>query len=254
MSRGKVDAVVTEIVDPNTGLVKKVDVNKKQRAWKWLLWEDVWQKYPDWLDRLESVGVPIAVSPVHGKDFFSDGRPKKNHRHCLSQTDSPVYYHDMLGWLQEAFSPEDIPIMYETRPIRVEERYLCHLDSRTKTKYDVADVIFINGYQQRFLGDRWEVMALQQIHDIIEDLGIYLYPDLANEIGRNYPDLLTTLLRYPAHFNNYCRGRADMVRMINELPEYKEVFDAETGEIKRVQVDKNTYVKYKSWRKRIGNV
>ena len=65
MARGVAESVVHEVLDPETGEKTKVDINKKQRLWKFIIWEEVWKTYPDWLDRLERVGVPMAISPVH---------------------------------------------------------------------------------------------------------------------------------------------------------------------------------------------
>lgn len=201
----------------------------KKRNWKCVIYPQ--DLPPNWLELLEDIHVPMLVSPLHDKDVKPDGTGelKKPHRHVLVTLSGNKAYSEVLGW----FAPLGVKIIKAAGDLRTEERYWCHLDSPSKIKYDIADLICLNGYECRFLGERFEMTAIAQIHDLIEELGIINYADLANEIVTSHNDLITTFLRYPAHWNNFCYARRQLLK------------DVTTA-------DNNTYVKYRMGRKQIG--
>lgn len=179
-----------------------------KRNWKCIIYpQDIGDK---WKLLLDEVGVPMLVSPLHDKDIKEDGTGelKKPHRHVLIQLTAKQKYSVVLEWM----APLGVNILKEVKDIRRDERYWCHLDSNWKHVYDVADLICLGGYECKYLGDRYDMSALQQIHDLVEELGITNYADLSNEIITKHTDLVTTFLRYPAHFNNFCHARQYMVR------------------------------------------
>lgn len=182
--------------------------NIMKRNWKCIIYPD--DIGDDWLSKLDDVGVPMLVSPLHDRDVKSDGTGelKKPHRHVLIALTAKQKYSVVLGWM----APLGVRILKVVKDIRRDERYWCHLDSPSKWVYDVADLICLGGYECKYLGERYDMSALQQIHDLVEGLGITNYADLSNEIIMNHTDLISTFLRYPAHFNNFCHARSYMVR------------------------------------------
>ena len=44
----------------------------------------------DWELRLELIGVPMAISPLHDKDLNADGTLKKPHWHIIYIASNPV--------------------------------------------------------------------------------------------------------------------------------------------------------------------
>lgn len=195
----------------------------KKRMWKAIFYPESCR---DWKEVIEDWGIPVAVSPLHDHDVKDDGTGelKKAHYHCLLEFDGPTPYSVVLGLVEQLGTHTAKGVNSRRR----DERYLAHLDSKGKYMYDVADIETFGGYQLKFLGDRYEQNSISEIHDMIEDLGIVYYADLANEIVQNHPELLTTLLHYPAHFNNFCHSRERMKR------------------------DNGTYVKYTATRSRMG--
>lgn len=195
-------------------MAKQKPVEQLSRAmWRFLLYPDsmaaefggdiqkVWAALEDML-------VPLMVSPLHDRDVREDGSIKKPHYHCLVVFDGPVPYNQVLGMFEQ-FGVKKLEL---TPSRKAAERYMCHLDSPAKAQYDLADLRFFGSFQAKFLGDRYEQNAISQIHEFIEEQGIVYYPDLSLQISRSYPDLLTALLRYSSHFNNYCYGRERLIK------------------------------------------
>lgn len=185
----------------------------KKRTWKFVFYPE---SCPDWVDIIEDWGVPVAVSPLHDSDLTEDGNGtfKKPHYHGIMDFDGPTPYTVALGLVEEL----GVHIVKGVNSRRRDERYLCHLDSKGKAQYDIADITLFGGYECKFLGDRFEMSTISQIHDLAETLGIIYYADLANEIIENYPDMVSTLLRYPAHFNNWCYSRERMKKYFDNHP------------------------------------
>lgn len=184
---------------------------QKKRMWKFVF-------YPEglgvnWKVIIEDWGVPVVVSPAHDSDVKEDGSGeiKKEHFHGIMEFDGPTPYPQALELVEQL----GVHIVKPVNSRRRDERYLCHLDSKSKVQYDVADLTVFGGYELKFLGDRYEMDTISQIHDLAEELGIVYYADLANEIISNYPELSSTLLRYPAHFNNWCYSRERMMKSDN---------------------------------------
>lgn len=197
----------------------------KKRTWKFIFYPE---SAPDWREVIEDWGVPVAVSPLHDSDVMEDGSGnfKKPHFHGIMDFDGPTPYNIALGLVEQL----GVHIVKGVNSRRRDERYLCHLDSPGKTQYDIADIVLFGGYECKFLGEQYIMSEIQQIHDLAETLGIVFYADLSNEIISNYPELMGTLLKYPAHFNNFCYSRERILK----------------------KHDNGSYVKYISTRKGFG--
>lgn len=183
----------------------------KKRMWKFVFYPE--GKGVHWREVIEEWGVPVAVSPLHDSDVKEDGSGefKKSHYHAIMEFDGPTPYTVALELVEQL----GVHIVKPVNSRRRDERYLCHLDSKGKIEYDVADIVTFGGYEVKFMGDRFEQDSISQIHDLAEQLGIVYYADLSNEIISNYPELSSTLLRYPAHFNNWCYSRERMLKSDN---------------------------------------
>lgn len=197
----------------------------KKRMWKFVFYPE---SCPDWADIIDDWGVPVAVSPLHDCDLKEDssGQLKKPHYHGIIDYDGPTPYTQAVQLVEQL----NVHICKPVNSRRRDERYLCHLDSKSKTEYDVADIRTFGGYELKFMGDRYELDSISLIHDLAEEMGIIYYCDLANEIITNHPELVATLLRYPAHFNNWCYSRERFIK----------------------KCDNGTYVKYTLGRFRCG--
>lgn len=123
--------------------------DERRKVWAAILYEE---SVPDnWVSILESTHVAIAVSPLHDKDVYTDddepehvaGTLKKAHWHVVFYFESLKSPQQVLNLLERLsvnhVEPVESPTAYN--------RYLCHLDSPDKARYDVADVIKLNGAQ-----------------------------------------------------------------------------------------------------------
>lgn len=184
----------------------------KKRMWKFIFYPE--GKGVNWREIIEDWGVPVAVSPLHDLDVKDDGTGeiKKAHYHGIMEFDGPTPYNVALELVEQL----GVHIVKQVNSRRRDERYLAHLDAKSKYQYDVADITLFGGYELKFMGDRYELDTISQIHDLAEDLGIVFYADLANEIIERHADLVSTLLRYPAHFNNWCYSRERMLKFDNK--------------------------------------
>lgn len=122
-----------------------------------LLWVD--SVPADYLDRIESIGYPALISPLHDSDVLEDGSPKKAHYHVLfvfpgRKTGEQCQRIANYVSHGDEFSG-DYPWLYVVDRY-VHARYLCHLDSKHKYRYPVADVVSVNGASiSKLIGKDW---------------------------------------------------------------------------------------------------
>lgn len=191
--------------------------NISRKYWKFITYLD--SMPDDWEMVADEIGVPLVCSPLHNLDVRTDTHElKKPHYHWIAQFDGPTPYRQAL----ELFRPLGVNVVKmakddfeQSASRRRDERYLAHLDSPHKYQYDIADIKCFGGYLCKYLGDRYEQNGIATIHDLAEELGIVYYADLANEIVTNYPELMTTFLRYTAHFNNFMYSRLKLASADN---------------------------------------
>lgn len=182
-----------------------------KRNWKFLVYPD--SAPENWLELLEDVGVPTLVSPLHDADVDEDGRLKKPHWHVMICLEGAKPYDEVLEW----FRPLGVSILKDVRSIKRDERYMCHLDSPSKAKYEIEGLTVMNGYECKWLGERENEPFVAQIHRLVEEQGITYYCDLCNEIAQRYPELQQTLIKYNAYFNNFMNSRERMVNQLKKL-------------------------------------
>ncbi len=191
----------------------------RKRNWKFVFYPESAPK--NWKEIIENWGVPALVSPLHDKDTDENGELKKPHYHVLLTYDGGRTQEEIIGLCKMLgvsyaignYNEED---KYgESRSRKRDERYWCHLDSPNKYRYDPADLLCLNGYEPKYLQEEYEYDGITAIHELCEMNGIIYYADLANEIVTNHRELLGTLLRYPAHFNNFCYSRLKLAKAGN---------------------------------------
>lgn len=192
---------------------------KKQRLWQFLIYPDSAGREPDEIwEYLDSLQIPMFVSPLHDRDVKDDGTGelKKEHWHVVMAFDGPVPYSQALAYVE----PLGVKILKAVPSRRTMERYWAHLDSPNKAQYDVADCRCFGGYEPKFLEDEYALDGLAAIHDVMEQLGIIYYADLADEIITRHPEMTACLLRYSQHFNNVCYSRERMARATGDNVSY----------------------------------
>lgn len=175
--------------------------DQKSSLWKFITYEDSMPE--NWEEVADEIGVPLVCSPWHDKDLHKDGTPKKKHLHWIMSFDGPTTYSNAVATVE----PLGVNIVKKVASRRRDEQYLCHLKSPNKAQYDIADIKTFGGYEIKFIEEQEIMDGIAALHEIVEKLGIIYYCDLANEVVEHYPEYLGTLLKYPAHFNNFCYSR-----------------------------------------------
>lgn len=124
---------------------------KRHKLWTWIMYDE---SSPDWHDGLESLHVPCVISPVHNRDLWTKfderrnpkckaGTPKKDHRHGMGEWEQPITYEEFMQAMAEAhISTTSVKWV---RSCRAMARYLTHMDSPEKARYNDAEVTELSG-------------------------------------------------------------------------------------------------------------
>lgn len=160
----------------------------RRRAWAAIVYPDS-EQGDSWLEVLERLRVPAAVSPLHDRDRFTkldelenpahvEGTLKKAHYHIVLFFDSVKSTSQVLSLLE----PLGINYVVPVESTRAYCRYLCHMDNPEKAQYDAADVVTMNGARydiSRPDPTADEQMVIQkELMALIEDNGLVEYYDL----------------------------------------------------------------------------
>lgn len=230
----------------NSGRIKEfVEVDDD---FDWECWKETFLGMERVFWYLDHLGVSSVLSPWHDLDVKDDGTGEivKPHMHGIIDHGSPHPYELVL----EELAPLGVKKLVKPKPIKEMERYLCHLDHPNKVKYDVLDIRTFCGWQLKYCGDRYDLDNSHSITEVIEELGIVYYADLAHELMNEHEELYESLKRDTAHWNNYCASRERMLRNAKRIPMRDEdgniLRDAEGNVITRLMSS------YRSSRRRIG--
>lgn len=174
---------------------------EKSRFFTFLLYPDGEGFPTDWEDRLERIGVPIAISPLHDKDKAKGGGYKKRHYHGIYIAKNPVTSESVRNKLRAVLSSEQeeckavalIQIIHEN--VESVYLYLTH-DSKDaikkgKYRYDKKDIKHINNFDiERYITVDVETknMTLRILINLIRHHGIPNVIDLQEFIEENGMD------------------------------------------------------------------
>lgn len=174
---------------------------EKSRFFTFLLYPDGEGFPTDWEDRLERIGVPIAISPLHDKDKAKGGGYKKRHYHGIYIAKNPVTSESVRNKLRAVLSSEQeeckavalVQIIHEN--VESVYLYLSH-DSKDaikkgKYRYDKKDIKHINNFDiERYITVDVETknMTLRILINLIRRHGIPNVIDLQDFIEANGMD------------------------------------------------------------------
>lgn len=174
---------------------------EKSRFFTFLLYPDGEGFPTDWEDRLERIGVPIAISPLHDKDKAKGGGYKKRHYHGIYIAKNPVTSESVRNKLRAVLSSEQeeckavalVQIIHEN--VESVYLYLTH-DSKDaikkgKYRYDKKDIKHINNFDiERYITVDVETknMTLRILINLIRHHGIPNVIDLQEFIEVNGMD------------------------------------------------------------------
>lgn len=150
---------------------------EKSRYFTFLLYPDGEGFPSDWEERLEKIGVPIAISPLHDKDKDrKNGGLLKRHYHGIYIANNPVTADAVRNKLKAVLSSENMECKAVARVMIVYESlesmylYLTHESKdaikKNKYRYDKADIKHINNFDI----DRYVVVDVETKNQILKIL------------------------------------------------------------------------------------
>lgn len=135
----------------------------KSKAWTILLYPD---SMPDnWIEMLEELALPVAVSPLHDKDVLSDGTPKKPHYHLMFVWEGPTTFKNAQR-IADMFNG---PIPKKVESIQAMYDYFVHKNHPNKYQYNDADRMDLNGFCIDYF-DSIRTDERQKIMDEVENV------------------------------------------------------------------------------------
>lgn len=118
----------------------------------------------DFISILEDEHVPCAISPLHDLDVNENGEFKKQHYHIILAFDGKKSYRQVCEITDKLNASMPQPV----NSVRSYYRYLCHLDSNDKAKYDVNDIILLSGFNpQNYIDEQVGVFTADMMNFII---------------------------------------------------------------------------------------
>ena len=136
-----------------------------------------------WLDKLELIGVPIAVSPLHDKDLRCGGaKYKKAHYHVIYVSKNPVTAESVRLKIKRSLGDKSVA-MVQIVSTSMENMYLylTHESkdaiAKNKHKYSKADIRLLNNFDI----DRYITLDVEDKEDLFNEIcDIIDDHDLAN--------------------------------------------------------------------------
>lgn len=175
---------------------------EKSRNFTFLMYPDGEGFPDDWEIRLEKIGVPIAISPLHDKDKAKGGGYKKAHYHGIYIANNPVTAESVRNKLRGVLSTAEIECKAVAMVQIVHESvesvydYLTHesKDAKAKAKhiYDKKDIKHINNFDiERYITIDVETKN-KVLKILLELIRVYSIPnildlhDFIDEQGESY--------------------------------------------------------------------
>lgn len=201
----------------------------------------------DWELKLELLGVPIAISPLHDKDQ-KEGKEqglKKPHYHVLYIAKNPVTTHSVRKRIQRTLGNQSIAkVQIVARSVESVYLYLTHesKDAIAKNKYvyDKENIKLLNNFDiDRYITlDESEKKELRQTlleiisdHKIVNIIELNAFiRDYGNEFGIDGMQYVNEVI---SNTTGIFRLYFDANYQNGHRPVYsKRIVDTETGEIK----------------------
>lgn len=198
----------------------------------------------DWEMKLESIGVPIAISPLHNKDkSIVEGQEyKKEHYHVIYVAKNPVTVDSISKKVKSILGDKSLShVQIIRQSIENVYLYLTHESkdaiAKNKYKYNKKDIKLINNFDiDRYVSldaeDKDEMLNV--VCDLIDDYGLANIRELRRFIKshgekHNLPTMHV--------INKVLRSHTGLIRLyfdgVYQERKYKESYvDVKTGEVK----------------------
>lgn len=183
----------------------------KSRNWSAVVYPESLPK--NWLDILQDLRIPIAVSPLHDKDVNPDGEIKKAHYHLIICFDGPTTLNNVIECVTK---PLNAPNPVKCLSVRGSWRYFMHLDNPDKAAYSGQDIKYLGGFDiQDYLSSSEINKCILKIHEIIIENKIIEYWDLMEYLRINqYFDYYQIASNHTLYFNSLLKSRNYKVKKI----------------------------------------
>ena len=158
---------------------------EKARHWAGVVYPE--SLPPDWQDRLQQTGLPIAISPLHDQDVNADGTPKKPHYHVIMCYDGPTTFNVVKAIFDDLGQPGPQKI----GSVKGYYRYFGHLDNPEKAQYGMDGVQTINGFSILDFAEltKSQTLAIKRdLQNLILEMGFTDYDDLMDYVLFNGKD------------------------------------------------------------------
>ena len=127
----------------------------------------------DWIDKLELIGVPIAISPLHDKDLsdIEGQKYKKEHYHVIYVSKNPVTAESVRLKVKRSLGDKSVA-MVQIVSTSMENMYLylTHESkdaiAKNKHKYSKADIRLLNNFDI----DRYVTLDVEDKDDMLNDV------------------------------------------------------------------------------------
>nr|WP_193822836.1 replication protein [Lactiplantibacillus plantarum]QOE78011.1 replication protein [Lactiplantibacillus plantarum] len=127
----------------------------------------------DWNQRLELMGVPIAISPLHDRDKSNvEGQTyKKAHYHVVYVAKNPVTTDSVRKRIQRALGPRSVSkVQIVAQSMKNMYLYLTHESkdaiAKNKHKYSKHDITLLNNFDI----DRYITLDVEDKDDMLNDV------------------------------------------------------------------------------------
>jgi len=201
----------------------------------------------DWVEKLELLGVPIAISPLHDKDLSKvEGQTyKKAHYHIIYIAKNPVTADSVRKKVKGTLGDKSVALVQIIqRSIENMYLYLTHESkdavAKNKHKYDKKDIQLLNNFDI----DRYVTIDVEEKEELFD-----VVCDLIEEYGiANMKELSRFIKRFGIYFGlkdmrtvrQVSSSKTGMLRLYfdaayqarkNGIQDIKTILNPETGEI-----------------------
>lgn len=200
----------------------------------------------DWKMKLELIGVPMAISPLHDKDLSTvDGQQyKKPHYHVIYVAKNPVTADSVRKKIKATLGDSSVAkVQTVVHSMENMYLYLTHESkdaiAKNKHKYDKKDIGLINNFDvDRYVTlDESEKKELRQtLLELVDTYNIVNIIELSAFIKQRGNEFGINGMKY---VNEVISSSAGIFRLYFDAnyqcgyrPIYSKIIDPETGEIK----------------------
>lgn len=113
----------------------------KKRHWAFVAYPESLPE--NWVDIIQKIGIPFAISPLHDKDINPTGDLKKPHYHVIVSYPGPARLSQVKTITEALNQPNPIPL----EAVEGYYRYLTHRDNPEKAQYLEMDIRCLNGFE-----------------------------------------------------------------------------------------------------------